>query len=90
MARLRFSVSGQALTGGFEGTCRHVGVPRRVLRLVLLHLERLDTVRQLDHLDAALEALLRRVRANLGQQVVVGGGCTGQPNVLQGFLLLVR
>lgn len=65
------------------GNIRRVG---DVFLVVLLHLEGLDSVRELDDLDAAPETGLGVVCTDLGQQVAVARGLTLQPGVLQGHL----
>jgi hypothetical protein len=54
--------------------------------LVLLHPQRFDAVGEFDLFDAAAQACLRAVRADLGKQVVVGSGLSAQPDVLECLL----
>ena len=77
-------MAGLGLVGSKCRIARHI----RVLRVVLLHLELLDTVCELDHLDAASEAGLCKVGLDFGQQVVVGCGIAAEPGVSQGLLLI--
>lgn len=51
-----------------------------------MHLERLDTVGELDDLDSAAETGTRNVGADFRQQVTVARSLSGQPYVLEGFL----
>ena len=76
----------ERLAGGFRGVGGHVALTGDVLVLVLLHLEGFDAVRELDELDAAAQARLGHVRADLRQDVVVGGRVAGDPDVLQGLV----
>lgn len=57
----------------------------RDVLIILLHLERLNAVRQLDDLDTSAQTRASNVGTDLGQQVAVAGRLTGQPGVLQGF-----
>lgn len=77
-------MAGLGLVGGKCRIAGHI----RVLRVILLHLELLDTVRELDHLDATSEAGLGKVGLDLGQQVVVGCGIAAEPGVSQSLLLI--
>ena len=79
------AVGRQRLAGGFLCVGGHVAFARDVLVLVFLHLEGLDTVRELDELDAAAQPRLGDVRPDLGQDVVVSGGVAGDPDVLEGL-----
>lgn len=64
----------------------HVDGTRDVLLVLFVHLERLDAVGKLDNLDAAAETRAGNVGANLGQQIAVAGGFTGQPLMLQSYI----
>ena len=79
-------MGGQRLAGGFGSVGGHVALTGDVVVLVLLDLEGLDAVGELDELDAAAQAGLGHVGADLGQDVVVGGGVAGDPDVLEGLL----